>query len=114
MSNPYVLLAIVLAFLGAAGGGYYLGGKHKENAFLAQQQRDEQFVLRLESAVADAISTIKVKNVTIRQKAETITREVPVYTDCKHSPDGMRLVNEAIEGRPEAVAKSKLPTVDAP
>ncbi len=50
-------------------------------------------------AAVTAIKGIEVKYVTIKQKAETVTREVPVYgPGCSHTDDGLRVVNEALAG----------------
>ncbi len=48
-----------------------------------------------ESAVK-AIGKIEVRNVVIRQQAETVVREVPLYNDCRHDPRGMQAVNSAL------------------
>lgn len=95
---PWLLLALLVAVIGAGGVGYWQGGKHKANEIAAQEQRDQEKRQEVLDAVADAVSKIEIRNVTIRQKAETITREVPVYRDCRHDPDGLRLINEALTG----------------
>jgi len=96
--NPYFLIAVGLAFLAVGGGGYYFGGKHARNAMEAQELREERLVAKITESTAEAIADIEIKNTTIRQKVETVTREVPVYRDCQHSPDVVRLLNSALEG----------------
>jgi hypothetical protein len=63
------------------------------------------------AATADAIAKMEIKYVTVRQKAETVVREVPVYRDCTHSDDGLRLVNEALR---EPAGSGELPPAGPP
>lgn len=107
--NPWVLLGAVVALTGAVGGAYIKGRGDGKAVEIAAQNRAVVALREVERTVARAISEIEVKNVTVRQKAETIIREVPVYRDCKHTPDGMQAVNEALTGRPVGPSDSKLP-----
>jgi hypothetical protein len=108
---PWLLLSVTV-LVGSAGiVGYQQGSRHKADQILAQQARDAAILETAMQGAAEAIAQIEVKNVTIRQKAETITREVPVYRDCRHDPDGLQLVNEALTGKPAGTGK--LPASDA-
>lgn len=114
--NPWILLGVVLFYVASLGGtawkAYDLGGEH----VIAQQAQQQADIKKgqdeaLQAAAAE-IAKIDVRQVTIRQQAETITREVPVYRDCQHDPDGLRLVNEALTGdEPSAdgIRKGQLP-----
>lgn len=101
-ANPWVLLAIGLFYVGSLGAvgykAYGLGGDH----VIAEQAKTQELIDKVydkaQAGAAEAIAKIEVKNATIRQKAETITREVPVYTDCKQTPEALELVNEALTG----------------
>ena len=98
IANPWLALAAVVALSGAYAYGRY-DGRQLE---LATQYRESRAAEVSRDAAlkgaAEAISKIEVRNVTIRQQAETITREVPVYRECRHDPRGMRMVNEALAG----------------
>jgi hypothetical protein len=116
LGNPWVLLAACAALLasyGVVGVKAYRMGQDKVIAetarLLDQEVRTRDAAL---AAAAEAISQIEVRNVTIRQKAETITREVPVYRDCRHGGDGLRLLNRALTDTPEPAAGSQLPAPD--
>lgn len=113
MIKPYLYAAVAVALLGSITGAYVKGRADGRAVETAQQAKLDAQVQRVaeaaQRAAASEIAKIEVKNVTIRQKAETITREVPVYTDCKHDPVGLQLVNEALTGRAEPVGGSKLP-----
>jgi hypothetical protein len=118
---PWLILAVTLLIGAAGAGGYWQGARHKADEIAAQTAREAVLVEKTreaaQQAAAEAISRIEVKNVTIRQKAETITREVPVYRDCHHTPDALGLLNDALapgaaESRP--VDRRQLPAADAP
>lgn len=113
---PWLLLGVV-ALVGVSGAtGYWQGGRHRADAIYAQQARDAATTEKAQAealqAAADRIVKLDVKNKTIHAKTEVITREVPVYGDCRHSPDGLRNVNEALTGQP--ASDGKLPAADAP
>lgn len=116
MLNPYVLLALVLFYASSIGAvgykAYHLGGEH----VIAEQAETQELIDKVydkaQQGAAEAISKLEVKNVTIRQKAETITREVPVYRDCHHDADGLRLLNEALAPGSEPAGHGELPGAD--
>lgn len=100
LANPWVLLAVALTLVATHGAvgwkSYHVG----QDALIAQQKREDDIERRTRQAAmegaADAISKIEVKHVTIRQRAETVIRKEPVYTNCSNSPDGLRLINQAL------------------
>lgn len=113
IANPWVILGVVLALVASHGAVYLYGGKHKEDSILAEQLRQEELVDKLELAVAEQINGIQIVNKTIYQRA---TREVvkePVYIECRHSDDGLQLVNSALTNTQPA-SRSELPRTDAP
>ena len=114
---PYVAIGAI-AVLAATNLYSYHSGKTRasdaiqaelaRNAALTAQAHDEA----LQAAAAE-IAKIEVKHVTIRQKAETVTREVPVYRDCRHDERGMQLLNEALTPGTQPAAQGELPRPDA-
>ncbi len=118
---PWLILVVTLLVGAAGASGYWQGSKHKADEIAAQQAREAALIEKTREAAQEAaaaeISKIEVKNVTIRQKAETITREVPVYGDCRHDPRTLGLLNDALApGAAEAkpADRGKLPAADAP
>ena len=113
MIKPYLYAAIAVALLGSITGAYVKGRADGRAVETAQQAKLDAQVQRIaeaaQRAAASEIAKIEVKNVTIRQKAETITREVPVYTDCKHDPAGLQLVNEALTGGAKPSSSGAMP-----
>lgn len=117
VTNPYVLLAVGAVLVTSHGVVGYKAYQLGQDNIIAQNAKLEEVEQRTRDAAlrvtADAISQIEVRNVTIRQKAETVTREVPVYRDCRHDPDGLRLVNQALTA-PELPDNGELPAADSP
>jgi hypothetical protein len=48
------------------------------------------------SEITEAISKIKVINTAVQNEVQLDIRTNTVYADCKHSDDGLRLLNNAI------------------
>jgi hypothetical protein len=114
---PWLILGVTLLIGASGASGYWQGAKHKEAEIIAQAARDavigQEAQDKALAAAAERVIQLDVQNKTIHAKTEVIVREVPVYRDCKHSPDGLRNVNEALTGQAESPADGKLPTTDA-
>jgi hypothetical protein len=109
--NPYILLALVAAWLGSGAAAYHYGGKHKADEIEAGLARDERVTILASEAArlstAEAIATIEVKNTTIRQTLEKEVHEKTVYRDCRSSDDAVRLLNSSTAvAKPGPVAAS--------
>lgn len=118
LSNPYVVLALAAAVVASYAAVGYKGYRMGEDHCVAENAKLVAVEIRTRDAAiagaAEAIGKIEVKNVTIRQKAETITREVPVYGDCRHDPVGLQLVNQALApGGAKPADRRELPRTDA-
>lgn len=115
--NPTAILAVIVLWGASVVGAFFYGSGVGRDGEIAKQASIQQAIedtrIAAQEGAAHAISKIKVANTTIRGKTETIIRNDPVYVDCKHSPDGMRSVNEALTGRPGAAGDGKLPGTDA-
>lgn len=113
-----MIIGFMLAVGGAGVSGYVKGGKDTSNRIAADLALTAEATRKAQSealqAVAERLAKLDVKTTTIRQKTEVITREVPVYGTCRHSPDGLRNVNEALTGTEPATGDGKLPAADAP
>lgn len=109
LSNPYVVLSLVAA-LGFSHWYAYDFGKGVQDGDQAKEQRIAQVAYEAsQKAAAEAIAGIKVEHRTVHQKVERIIHENPVYRDCRHDPDGLRALNEAITGKPQPASDRKLP-----
>ena len=115
VANPWVILAVGVALATSHGVVGYRAYQMGQDNIIAEQAKLADVEKRTRDAAlavtSEAISKIEVRNVTIRQKAETITREVPVYRDCRHDAVGLQLVNEALAA-PKSPDRGKLPATD--
>ncbi len=93
--NPWFLLAIVLAIVGAGGYGVHVG-KSLERAAYAKELSLEQ---KIQQTLAEEVAKIEIINRPRIEKLETITREVPVYRDCQHTDAAFGLLNDIAEGK---------------
>lgn len=114
--NPWMLLGVVLAVAGAGGGGFWYGTGVGHDQCIAERAKDEELVRRAGEAAAlvaaDAISKIEVKNVTQKQILQREIVENVVYRDCRHTPDGLRALNDTLTGGKRGTDKGELPRVD--
>lgn len=93
--NPLVYLFAALAlFLAGATGGWKACSDHRDALDLAEVKGKTDAL----TATAEAIAKLDIKQVTIKQTAETIIRERTVYQECKNTPDMMKVLNEAAKG----------------
>lgn len=103
--NPWVIggvVALLVASHGYVGLKAYKAGQDKVVAETARLIDNEVRVRDAAIAGAsEAIARLEVRNVTIRQKAETIVREREVYRDCKMGADLLTLVDAALTGPPK-------------
>jgi hypothetical protein len=112
MISWQLIAGAILTALAFASGWQVSDWRNK-----AAQKKADEVEQRATTAATDAavkaIQGIEVKYVTIKQKAETITREVPIYRDCMHTDDGLRVVNEALTGNAAAGDPTVMPGPDA-
>lgn len=106
--NPWLLLAALLTILASFGGGYAKGRSDANSNCAEARATILEAAQEAQKAAALEIAKIEITHRTIKQKVEREIQTVPVYVDCKHSPSGLRLVNQALaNGQP--VDGRKLP-----
>lgn len=115
--NPYLIAGAVLAWSVSVGGAFFYGtgvGKDREVARqseILQAIADTRY--QAEQGAANAIAQIKITNTTIRGKTETIVRENVRYLECRHDPDGVQVINDALANRSQRTGGRQLPGADA-
>lgn len=93
--NPLIYVLIAAALVGGGGFvGWRAAMDHRDAIDLAEFKGKADAL----TATAVEIAKIDVRNVTIRQKVETQIKEIPVYRDCKNTPEVMGSINEALKG----------------
>jgi hypothetical protein len=107
--NPYVLIGVLVALAGAFFYGMAVGTDRAE----ASQARLEALVAEVretaQAAAAKEIAKIKVVNQTHKQVIEREIVNVPVYSECRNTPDGVRAINSALKNRPLPAGSGELP-----
>lgn len=113
--NP-ALLALLGMALSFAGGTWYGTGLGEDREF-AKRAREDAIVTKASEAAqlaaAGEIAKIKPRNITIRQELDREIQTRVEYRDCRHGPDGLRLINEALTGRVQPVGGGELPRTDS-
>ena len=107
--NPWLILAAVIAW----GGAYFWGRNDGADLVRAEQSRAEHLVLKVREeaqlGAAAEIAKLEIKHVTLTQHLQKETRIEPVYLDCRHTPDGLRVLNAALTNRPVTAGDRQLP-----
>ena len=93
----------------ALASGFTAGWKVNGWRYEAERAAVEENFSTAMELTAKELAKIEVKNVTIKQKMETQVIEHTFYRDCKHTPDGLQLLNEALNGKPTSDSKLSTP-----
>lgn len=93
----YATLGVAVA--GGLAGAYVKGRSDGRAIEVAERATIEEVARESREAAiqaaAEQIAKISVTHTTIRQKAEVVTREIPVYRDCANHPDVIGLLDAA-------------------
>lgn len=108
--NPTTLLIALVSALGIFGCGTAVGMKWSEGRDAVEQKLVAKSVEAANKVWATSVSTLKPKFTTIQNEVQHEIRTNTVYSDCKLSPDGLRLVQQALGGGSISPSDSKLPT----
>ena len=114
--NPYILLAVVLAWGASVTGAFFFGRDTGQDNVIAEQEKTrvlvEDIERRAQQGAAAEIAKIKVVNQINREVLEREIVEKPVYRECRNTADGVRAINAALENRPVAPDGGELPGAD--
>ena len=99
--SPWLIVAILLLLGSATGGGYVKGRSDEKATQTTKELLIKETAEAVQLATAKEIQKVEIKHVTIKRQIEREIREKPVYSACAHSPDGLRLANQALtNGKP--------------
>lgn len=112
--NPYLIIVFMLALAGAGVGGFKLGSDHEIASLAREREHIAEAVDAANTAAAQAIATLKPKFTTIQNEVQREVITKTIYSDCRHSPDGLRLANQALNGGTVPDGDSKLPEAHPP
>ena len=113
----FTAIAVAVALLTGLGGfigGMKVGMDHERANQLSKQESIAEAVDAANNASAAAIAALRPVYTTLQGK---VTREIEtnvVYRDCKLSPDGLLLANQALAGGSKPSGSGELPKADAP
>ena len=75
--------------------------KYQESTELKLFQRDQEIAQTIGNHLEDQLKHIKITNQVIKEKViHEVTKE-PIYTECVNTPDGVRLIEQAINATSE-------------
>lgn len=101
--NPYVLLAVLIAWgASIAGTGWVSFGLGKDSELAGQakiKQAIEETKEAAQQGAAAAIAANRPINQTIVQKVQREVQTNTVYADCRVPASGVQLANQALTGR---------------
>ena len=112
--NPYLVIAFLVAVLGAGAGGFKLGVDHKKAQDLDQRELLAAVADEAANTAARAIAQLKPKYTTIQNEVQREIVTKTVYADCRHSPDGLLLANQALNGGAAPAGDRQLPKAEPP
>jgi hypothetical protein len=117
MSPLTTLLAAIVAAGVAGVGGFWYGvgiGQDRESAARERIATVERSVKdEAMQGAAAAIAANRPRNVTIKQETEREIQTRVEYRDCRHSPDQLQRLNDAITGASRPAGGSELPASGA-
>lgn len=117
MINPYAILGGVLLLIathGATAWWFHGAGHDSVIADQAEVEAIRQSTIKAaDEGTARALSKLEIKHVTIKQQAQTVVREVPVYSDCRHDKRMLNAINAALTGD-EPIGDGVVPAASPP
>ena len=110
--NPYLIIAALLAVIGAGYGGFRLGVDHEVASQAREDQHIAQAVDAANTAAANAIAKLKPKYTTIQNEVQREVRTEIRYSDCRNTAGVMQQLNQALRPEAPAAGGGKLPDPD--
>lgn len=97
-----LLIGAVVTAVAGIGIAYNLGYKAGETSGVASALNTQTIAAQAansaSNAAIEAIKGIRIENKYITKQLDTVVKTEPVYIDCKHTPDAVRLLDSALSG----------------
>ena len=106
--NPSLWLVGLALLAGTFAGGISVGKKWEEGRNAIERNYVAEAIGAANAVSAEAIAKIKVTNKTIQAEVRREVETNTVYADCKLTPVGVQLANQALAGT-KPVDSGKLP-----
>jgi hypothetical protein len=114
--TPWILLAAVLFWGGSTGVAYWKGKEHGRDELIAEQSKHAEIraeTLQVaQSAVAGDLARIDGSLGDLDARIAKAMRTDRRYTDCRHTPDSMRLIREAFDDDDQPTGSDAAPASD--
>jgi len=111
--NPYLIIFALVSLMGAGLGGFSLGVDHEKASQVDRQDAIAEAVDAANNAWANKVASLKPTYTTIQNKVQHEIETNTVYRDCRLSPDGLQLANQALTGGAKPTSESKLSNTDS-
>lgn len=117
--NPWLIVGLLIAYgASVATTGFVAFDLGQDRQRASQAEKQALVAEAVDAAMATtvtAIAGIEIKHQTIRQEVQREIRTNTVYADCRHSPGGLRSVNDALAGPgPGSAGSGQLPAAADP
>lgn len=112
MLNPYLIIGALLALLGAFGSGVSIGRGWEEGRNAIEQNHIAEAVGAANRASAEAIAKLRPVYKTIQGEVRHEVETNTVYANCRLTPNGLQLANQALLGGAKPAGEGKLPRAD--
>ncbi len=113
MINLYTIGAAILALTLLTSGSYLWG---RTDGINIEQGRQTEMIQKARTAretrrmsKAEGIARLRTENARLRREANREYQTADVYSDCKHTPVGMRYIRDALRGKPGPGSGAGLP-----
>lgn len=97
--------ALVIGLFASFMVGWMVHGWKFDSDYKAQMEKiqtikasNQELADSLGLRVEEKLNKISIVHTTVERKVEREVTKVPVYLECRHSPDGFRLLNAALGG----------------
>jgi len=110
--NPYLIVVALVAYFAAGLAGFRLGIDHQKAQEVDKTELVSEAVDAANAASAAVLASLRPKYTTIQNEVQREVQTHTIYTDCKLSPDGLLLANQALTGGTKPSGGGELPKAD--
>ena len=95
MNWPAIAL-LLIALSGA--GGFWFGSDYKEKSMVAAMEKERDDFMKGAVMVGEELAKVKVVQKNTTQILEREIRKEIQYQECKHTPEALKVINDALKG----------------
>lgn len=95
INGPMITLLLALA---AGAGGFWFGSDYKEKSMIAMVEKERDDFMKGAVMVGEELAKVKVVQKNTTQILEREIRKEIQYQECKHTPEALKVINDALKG----------------